>query len=225
MQYCPLQHQALLLLPVTPTTGYCFCLAPFLHSFWSYFSTDLQQHIGHLPTWGVLFQYPIILPFHSVHGVLKARILKWFAIPFSSGPHTVRPLHHDPTVLGGPTQHGLVLLSQTRLWSCDQIGQFSVIMVLVCLPSDALSQHLPSYLVFSYLGRGMSLYGCSSKVQSLLLTLDEGYLLMAAPSDLERVVAPLSPCAPMQPPLHLPTIQCFTMYYSAHEGFCLTTLF
>ena len=34
------------------------------------------------------------LPFHSVHGVLKARVLKWFAIPFSSGPHSVRPLHH-----------------------------------------------------------------------------------------------------------------------------------
>ena len=49
------------------------------------------------------FQYPIILPFHSVHGVLKARILKWFAIPFSSGPHSVRPLHHDPPILGGPT--------------------------------------------------------------------------------------------------------------------------
>ena len=30
-----------------------------------------------------------------VHGVLKARILKWFAIPLSSGPHSVRPLHHD----------------------------------------------------------------------------------------------------------------------------------
>ena len=27
-------------------------------------------------------------------------------------------------------------------------------MVSVCLPSDALSQHLPSYLGFSYLGRG-----------------------------------------------------------------------
>ena len=49
-----------------------------------------------------LFQYPIILPFHTVHGVLKARILKWFAIPFSSGPHSVRPLHHDPPVLGFP---------------------------------------------------------------------------------------------------------------------------
>ena len=30
------------------------------------------------------------MPFHTVHGVLKTRILKWFAIPFSSGPH------HDP---------------------------------------------------------------------------------------------------------------------------------
>ena len=32
----------------------------------------------------------IFLPFHTVHWVLKARILKWFAIPFSSGPHSVR---------------------------------------------------------------------------------------------------------------------------------------
>ena len=36
-------------------------------------------------------------------------------------------------------------------------------MVSVCLPSDALSQHLPSYLGFSYLGREVSLHGCSSK--------------------------------------------------------------
>ena len=35
-----------------------------------------------------LFQYPIILPFHTVHGVLRATILTWFAIPFSSGPHS-----------------------------------------------------------------------------------------------------------------------------------------
>ena len=43
-------------------------------------------------------------------------------------------------------------------------------MVSVCLPSDALLQHLPSYLGFSYLGRGVSLHGCSSKAQFLLLT-------------------------------------------------------
>ena len=55
-----------------------------------------------------LFQYPTILPFHTVHGVLKARILTWFAIPFSPGPHSIRPLPHDPPVLGGPIWHGLV---------------------------------------------------------------------------------------------------------------------
>ena len=72
-------------------------------------------------------------------------------------------------------------------------------MVSVCLPSDALLQHLPSYLGFSYFGRGVSLHGCSSKVQPLLLTLDEGYLLTAAPPDLERGIAPLGPPMPMQP--------------------------
>ena len=64
-----------------------------------------------------------------------------------------------------------------------------MIMVSVCLPSDALSQHLPSDLGFSYLGREISLQGCSSKVQPLLLTLDEGYVLTAAPPDLGRGVA------------------------------------
>ena len=34
--------------------------------------------------------------FHTVRGVLKAKILKWLAIPFSSGPQSVRPLHHAP---------------------------------------------------------------------------------------------------------------------------------
>ena len=74
-------------------------------------------------------------------------------------------------------------------------------MVSVCLPSDALLQNLPSYLCFSYLGRGVSLHGCSSKAQPLLLTLDEGYLLTAAVPDLQRGIAPLGLPAPAQPPL------------------------
>ena len=74
-------------------------------------------------------------------------------------------------------------------------------MVSVCLPSDAHSQHLPSHLGFSYLGRGLSLHGCSSKAQPLLLTLDEGYLLMAPSPDLEHGVAPLGPPVPVLPPL------------------------
>ena len=32
----------------------------------------------------------------TVHGLLKASILKCFAIPFSSGPHFVKTLHDDP---------------------------------------------------------------------------------------------------------------------------------
>ena len=69
----------------------------------------------------------------------------------------------------------------------------------MCLPSNALLQHLLPYLGFSYLGRGVSLHSCSSKVQPLLLTLDEGYLPTAAPPDLERGVAPVCPPMPTQP--------------------------
>ena len=69
-------------------------------------------------------------------------------------------------------------------------------MVSLCQPSDALLQHLPCYLGFSYLGHGLSLHSCSSKAQLLLLALDE-----VTPPDLEHGVAPLSPPVPTQPPL------------------------
>ena len=105
MQYCPLQHQTLLQSPVTSKTGCCFCFASvsslflefILHSipvaYWA--PTDLRTS-----------SFSVFLPFHTVHGVLKARMLKWFDIPFSSGPHFVRILHLDQSILGGPTGHG-----------------------------------------------------------------------------------------------------------------------
>ena len=74
-------------------------------------------------------------------------------------------------------------------------------MVSVCLLSDALSQNLPSYMGFFYLGCGVSLHSCSSKAQPLLLTLDEGYLLTTVVPDLQRGIAPLGPPVPAQPPL------------------------
>ena len=74
-------------------------------------------------------------------------------------------------------------------------------MVSVCLPSDALLQHLPSYLGFSYFGHGVSFHGCSSKTQPLLLTLDEGYLLTTTLPDLQHGIDPLGPLEPVQPPL------------------------
>ena len=45
-----------------------------------------------------LFQCHIFLPFHAVHGVLKARILTWFAIPFSSVLCFVSALHPVPSI-------------------------------------------------------------------------------------------------------------------------------
>ena len=57
-----------------------------------------------------IFQCHVFLAFQTVHGVLKARMLKWFAIPFTSESCFVRTLHHNPSVLDGLTQ-------QTRLWS------------------------------------------------------------------------------------------------------------
>ena len=90
MQYCSLQHWTLFLSPITSTAGYCLLLwlHPFIIS--GFISPLISSSIlGTYQACEFLFQYPITLPFHTVHGVLKARILKWFAIPFSSGPHSV----------------------------------------------------------------------------------------------------------------------------------------
>ena len=118
-----------------------------------------------------LFQYPIILPSHTVHGIIKARILKCLPFP-SPVDHIMSNLSSMPSHLGWPYRawvsfieldKAVVLVWLDWLVFCDY--GFSV---------SALLQHLPSYLGFSYLGRGVSLHGCSSKVQPLLLTLDEG---------------------------------------------------
>ena len=108
-KYCSLQHQTLLPSPVTSTTGHCFCFGSISSFFLELFLYSSPVAYGHLPTWGVHLSVPYFLPFHTVHGVFKARILKWFVIPFSSGPHFVRTLHHDLSVLGGTTQHGSLL--------------------------------------------------------------------------------------------------------------------
>ena len=102
MQYCSLQHQSLLLSTVTSTAGCCFCFVSISSFFW-----ELFFHFSTVAYWaptdlGVHLSVSYLFAFHTVHGVLKARILMWFAIPFSSGPYFVRTLHHDPSHLGWP---------------------------------------------------------------------------------------------------------------------------
>ena len=62
-------------------------------------------------------------------------------------------------------------------------------MVSVCLPSDALLQHLWSYLGFFYLGRGVSPLGPPAPAQPPLL--GRGVAPPSRPPDLGHGVAPL----------------------------------
>ena len=96
-----------------------------------------------------IFQCPIFLLFHTVHGVLKERILKCFAIPFSSGLHFVTTLHHDPSILGGLTwqAHSFIELDKAVVH----------VISLVCFLWLWFSFRLPSGtpLQYSCLGNSM----------------------------------------------------------------------
>ena len=136
-----------------------------------------------------IFRCPIFLPFHAVHGFLKVRILKWFASLVSSGPHSLRPFHHDPPILGGPTQHGLVSLRETRLWSmwsdwlvvCDCGFRLSALWCPLSAPIVLLGFCWPW------------MWGIPSWLP--LLTLDVGYIFLTA-----------RPSRAVQPPLTVPAL-------------------
>ena len=101
MQYCSLQHWTLLLSPVTFTTGCCFCFGSIPSYFLELISPLISSSIlGTYQPAEFIFQCSIFLPFHTVHGVLKARTQKWFAISFSSGPHFVSSIKSAKTRLG-----------------------------------------------------------------------------------------------------------------------------
>ena len=87
MQYCSSPYCTLLSLPDTSTTG-ChfpfgsassFFLTLFLHS--SSLAVLTPTDLGEF-----ILKCQFFLPFNAVHGVLKARMLKWLAISFSNGP-------------------------------------------------------------------------------------------------------------------------------------------
>ena len=118
MQYCSLHHWTL-----TPRD---------IH-YWALFLLWLRLFIpsgtispvfswkGHYQTWGFIFQCLFAFAYCSWDS--QVRILKWFAIPFSSGSCFVRTLYHDLSILCGPTQH-----SSWFHWvrqghdPCDQFG-------------------------------------------------------------------------------------------------------
>ena len=87
MQYCSLQQQTLPPSPGTSTTRCCFFLWLCLFILSGVISPLFSSSIlGPYRPGEFIFKCHIFLPFHIVHEVLKARILKWFAIPFSVDP-------------------------------------------------------------------------------------------------------------------------------------------
>ena len=171
-QYCSLLHRILLLSPVTSTAGYCFCfgsipsffLELFLH--WSPVAYCAPTDLGSSSL--SILSFCLFILFMGF-----SRQEYWSGLPFSSPvDHIVSDLSTMPVRLWWPQRAWLsfieldkavVLVWLDWLVFCDY--GFSV---------SAFLQHLSSYLCFSYLGRGVSLHSCSSKVQPLLLTLDEG---------------------------------------------------
>ena len=63
--------------------GIVFTLAPSLHSFWCCFSTDLQQHIEHLPTWGVHLSVSYLFCLFTLF-MGFSRQEYWSGLPFPS---------------------------------------------------------------------------------------------------------------------------------------------
>ena len=84
-----------------------------------------------------IFHCYLFLPFHTVHRVLKARTLKWFAIPFSSAPCFFRALHHiHPSwvALHGMA-HSFIELEKAVIHVISLVS-FLWLWFSICLPSD-----------------------------------------------------------------------------------------
>ena len=97
-------------------------------------------------------------------------------------------------------------------------------MVSVCLPSDALSQHLPSHLGFSYLGRGVALHGCEGcLLTAAVLTLHVGKLLSAPAPALSQ---PGALCGYPWPWVRASSSQpCFCAVHRSRRTSCTVPLF
>ena len=104
-----------------PQLGVIFTLDQPPHSFWSYLSTLCSSMLGTYQLGELIFQCLIFLTFNTVHGFLKARILKW--LPFPS------PVAHGLSELSTITCPSLVALhgmahsfiELDRLWSKQSI--------------------------------------------------------------------------------------------------------
>ena len=213
MQNCSLQHWTLPLSPIISTTRYCFCFGA-IPSFF----LELFLHWSPVAYWALtdlgsssfsILSFCLFIPFmwfsRQEYWVGCHSFLQWTTFFQTSPPW--------PICLGWPDRVWLsfteldkavvrVIILATFLWLWFQ-------SVCPLMPSHN-TYRLPSHLGFSYLGRGVSLHCCSSKVQLLLLILDD-----VTPPDLEHGVTPLGTPVPTQPPLtYMSKLSCLLQHYS-----------
>ena len=127
VQYCSLQHWTLFSSPDTSTTKRFFHFGPAASFFLELLVIAL--HSSPVAYWAPsdlegssLVSY--LLPFHTVHGFLSARILKWLVISSYTGPHFFRIAHYayQSWVTHGMAQIFIELckpFATTRLWSMN----------------------------------------------------------------------------------------------------------
>ena len=136
MQYFSLQHWTLLSPPDTSTARHSFCFHSAFSFLWEPFLPS-SPVVYWTPSKGFIFQCHVFLPFHTVHGVFKGRMLKWFAFPFSRGP-PLSELSANVCLSWGALHdlsHSFIELDQVVVPVISLVS-FLWLWFSFCLPSD-----------------------------------------------------------------------------------------
>ena len=103
---CSLQHQTLLPSPVTSTTGCYFCIGP-ISSFFLELFLHCSPVVYWAPNdWGSSSFSVLFFAFSYCSWVSRGKNAKVVCHSLLQWTMFVRTLHHDPSILGGSTQHG-----------------------------------------------------------------------------------------------------------------------
>ena len=138
MQYCSLQHRTWLQSPVIFTIGHCFHFGSV-----SSFFPELFLYSSKVAYWAAAdlgsssFSVISFCLFLLFMGFLKARMLMWFAILFSSGPGFVRlsTMTHPSWVALHGMAHSITELDKTVVQVISLVS-FLWLWFSFCLPSD-----------------------------------------------------------------------------------------
>ena len=181
MQYCSLQHWTLLLSPVPPTTGHCFCfdsipsffLELFLH--WSPVAYWAPTDLGN-------FSFSVLSFCRLILFMGFSRQESWSGLPFPSPGDHILPDLSTVTRPSWAAPHGMA--------ECHWVRQG-------CGPGVRLPSFL--WLWFQSVPSDALLHTC--RLTWVSLTLDEGYLLTAAPAKRSRCSLPWTRGISSRPPL------------------------